>query len=150
MAVSQHDAQVRRQHEQTQHRQAALYSTGRVLLAAVFLVSAIAKVADYRGTLLALRGVLADAELLLPIAIGLELVGGTLLLVGLKARAATVGLIAYLFTVTALMHHDLAVAVNRAFALTNLALVGALLMVVAHGAGAYSLDKLMGRSGTQR
>jgi putative oxidoreductase len=142
LAIAEYELQQRTRHNHLQARQAQLYALGRVLVAALFIVSAIAKLADFQATVNALSDTLAEPRLLVPIGIGIELLGGAMLLSGLRARAVATGLIGYLATVTLLINHDLSQALNRSMALSNLAFAGALLMVVAHGAGALSIDRL--------
>lgn len=145
LAVATYEADLRRAHDQQQHRQLQLYAIGRMFLSALFIASAAAKLADYRGTLQALENSLADASWLLPIALAIELIGGLFLFAGYRARAVSVALLAYLGTVTLLMHHDLTQPLNRSFALANMAFAGALLMVAAHGAGSISVDRWLQR-----
>lgn len=141
LAVAQYEADKRREHDKLQQRNAKLYALGRIFIATLFIVSGAAKIASYATTVAALRDVLADAQLLVPIGIAIELLCGALLFVGLKARWAAATLIAYLVAVTLLVHHDLSEPLNRSFALGNLAFVGALLLIFAHGAGALSVDR---------
>jgi putative oxidoreductase len=145
-ALAQYEADRRHVHDKVQVRHTRLYALGRILFATLFVVSAFAKLADYRVTLDAVQDAVVDATLLLPIAIGIELIGGVLLMVGFQARRTAVALIAYLALITALMHGDLSLPLNRSFALANLAFAGALLMIAAHGAGTFSVDKLMART----
>ena len=142
MAVAEYELQDQRKRDAHQWRQSMFYSLGRMLLASLFLVSAIAKLAQYDATITALRDVIAAPRVLLPMAIAVELVCGAMLLLGFKSRGAALVLGAYLISVTALVHHDFSNALNQAFALANLAFVGALLMVFAHGSGAASIDRV--------
>ncbi|MBK7857859.1 MAG: DoxX family protein [Archangiaceae bacterium] len=141
LAVAEYEAEQRRAHDQRQHRDVRIYALGRIFIAALFIVSGAAKIFSYSATVSALNEVLPDARMMVPLGIAIELVGGALLLLGLRTRAAAVGLIAYLATVTLLVHHDLSEPLNRSFALGNLAFAGALMLLFAHGAGALSLDR---------
>lgn len=145
LAVAQYEAERRQVHDKTQQRNVQLYALGRILVAMLFLLSGAAKLVSYSQTVAALRDTLSAPEVLVPLGIALEMIGGTLLLVGFKARATALMLMAYLAAVTALIHHDLSEPLNRAFALGNLSFAGALLMIFSHGAGALSLDRLTGR-----
>ena len=141
LAVSQYETARRLEHDKKQARNSQLYAIGRMFVACLFVVSAVAKMIDYSSAVAALRGTIAAPEMLVPFAIGIELIGGVLLFTGFKARPVALGLIAYLASITILVHHDLSQVLNRSFALGNLAFVGALLMIYAHGAGALSLDR---------
>lgn len=145
LAVAEHEVEQRRRHNLQQHRQARLYALGRVLVAAIFIVSAVAKILSYSATLSALTDTLAEPRVLLPIGIGIELLGGAMLLAGLRARRVAMGLIGYLAAITLLLLTDLSNPFIRSAALSNLAFAGALLMIVAHGAGALSVDRFLGK-----
>lgn len=129
-----------------QARRTHIYAMGRILLAALFVVSGAVKWAHFGSTVHAMgEAGLADPALLLPFALLVELLGGAMLAVGYKVRIAATALIGYVAMVTLLVHWDLALEANRAQAITNVALVGALLMLVGHGSGAPSLDKWLAR-----
>jgi len=145
LAVEAYEAEQRMKHNQQQRRSVTLYAVGRMFLAALFVVSGAAKIVDYGPTVRALDDIVAGASFLLPIAIAIELAGGLLLFIGLEARRVAIGLIGWLVVVTLIMHHDLANPLNRSFALANMALAGALLMVVAHGGGGLSFQRIFRR-----
>ena len=122
------------------------YTAGRVLLSALFIVSGLVKAAHFDATVASMTSSgISDAALLLPFAIALELFGGAMLLLGWKARAAAWTLIGYVASVTLLVHWDVANEANRAQVLSNVAFIGALLMLAGHGAGAGSLDRAAAR-----
>ena len=143
LAVDLYEAEQRQQHNRQQRRNANLYGVGRMFVAVLFIASAIAKVADYAGTLAALDGTVAAPEVVLPLAIAFELIGGVLLFAGVQARRVAIGMLAWLATVTLLVHHDLTNPLNRSFVLANLAFAGALLMIAAHGSGALSFERIL-------
>jgi putative oxidoreductase len=143
LAVTLYEAEQRQLHHQQQRRSAQLYAIGRMLVSTLFITSALAKLVDYDATLAALDGVVAAPALLLPLAIAVELIGGALLFAGIQVRRVGAGLIAWLVAVTLFVHYDLSNPLNRSFALANLAFAGALLMVVAHGAGALSFERIL-------
>jgi putative oxidoreductase len=145
LAVQEYEARQRREHNLQQGRQAKLFTVGRIFISVLFIGSAIAKMADYSATVRALNDIIAAPEVLLPLGIAVELIGGTMLLFGVKARTVATGMIAYLACVTLLLLHDFSNPFARSFALSNLAFAGALLMIVAHGAGALSVDRVTGQ-----
>lgn len=142
LAVATYESEQRQKHNQQQRRSAQLYAVGRMFLATLFLVSGAAKLIDYSATLRSLDGVIAAPALVLPIAIAVELIGGALLFAGVQARRVSIGLIGWLAIITLFMHHDLTNPLNRTFALANMAFAGALLMIVAHGPGALSFERI--------
>ena len=114
---------------------------GRVLLAAIFILSGFDKLAAPAATMgyIASTG-LPFAPLALAIAIGVELGGGLLLVLGVKTRLVAAGL-AVFSIVTGLAFHNAVGDQNQMIhLLKNFAMAGGLLQVVAFGAGAYSFD----------
>jgi putative oxidoreductase len=119
---------------------------GRFFLAAIFLVSGFAKLTDSTGTVahMTAAGVPA-ASTLVWIAGVAEVLGGLSLATGLLARVGALGLIAFTALATWYFHafwnlegaERLPQMVNF---MKNLAIVGGLLLLVAHGPGRYSLD----------
>ena len=114
---------------------------GRVLLAAIFVLSGVGKIFAPEATL----GYIASAGLPFPQlafigAVLVEVVGGLLLVVGYKTRIAAIALA--VFTVAAgLIFHSVAGDQNHFIhLLKNFAIAGGLLQVVAFGAGSLSLD----------
>lgn len=131
-----HPTKRRRVHE------AQLQVAGRLALAVLFLASAGATVSHLDQTRQAMDAFgFSGSDLVLTIAIGIELLGGTLLALGYQTRPAALGLVAYLTVLTAFICHDSSVGLTRAVALAMLAIIGGLLLLAAHGAGPLSLDK---------
>ena len=114
---------------------------GRVLLAAIFIVSGFGKLFAAE----AVQGYIASAGLPFPqlaflAAVTLEIGGGLLLAVGYQTRVAAIAL-AVFSVVTALIFHSVAGDQNHFIhLLKNLAIAGGLLQVAAFGAGTLSLD----------
>jgi putative oxidoreductase len=135
----------KKEHDRATHlkrRHLRYHVAGRVLLASLFLFSAVAKTLQFDTTWRTLNATfgLDGSGALLLFAITIELVGGAMLLLGYQTRWASLGLVFYVAMATAIFHHDLTVDLNRAFALANLAIAGGLLLLVSHGAGQWSID----------
>jgi len=81
-------------------------------------------------------------------AILMELGGGLLLMVGLFARCAALALFFYTLTLALIFHAywavpDAQARLQASFFFGHLSMMGGMLVVVAFGAGAYSLDALV-------
>ena len=146
LALLEEERRNRAEKAKRNERQTYFFALGRFLLAGVFVTGGLVKIAAFDATREAMVDAgLAGASFYLWVAIALELVGGVMLAGGFRVRPAAAAMLGYLIAVTILVHGDLTIELNRAFALANLAIAGGLLMLVAHGAGALSLDKLLGR-----
>lgn len=145
------EAEHRVAHQREQWRHAELYAFGRMLFGSVFLIAALAKLAHFAPTAQGMETLgLTDVSLLLGFGIGAELVGGLLVLLGFRTRAAALGLVAYLASVTLLVNHDFALEMNREAALMNLGMVAGLLLLFGHGSGALSVDRWLARRTSRR
>ena len=115
---------------------------GRLLLVAPFLASLMGKVLDFGGTqqYMASYG-MPLTGLLLAGAIALELAGGLSVLLGYRARWGAVALIVFLIPATLVFHTDFSDQEQIIHFLKNLSILGGLVLVIAHGAGALSLDR---------
>ena len=119
---------------------------GRLLLAALFLPAGLAKIGGFAGTV----GYIASAGLPLPqlaaaLAIVVEVGGGLALLAGWGTRLAALALAAFTLFATFAFHNFWAmpadqVMMQQLMFFKNIAVVGGLLMLAAHGAGAWSHD----------
>jgi putative oxidoreductase len=122
-----------------------LHAIGRVALSMLFLTSALAKLIHFDDTRRAIEDFgLSAPEIFVAIAIGIELVGGTMIALGYRTRRAAIGLSAYLAILTLLTSHDLSVELNRSVAIATLAIIGGLLLLAAQGGGTFSLDTYLG------
>ncbi|MCP5492430.1 MAG: DoxX family protein [Chlamydiales bacterium] len=95
---------------------------GRILMAAIFILSGVSKLFNWSGSLQHLESTLSDwhaylgqspffakaismAPLLLGLAIAFELIGGCSVLIGYRPKWGAVLLILFLIPTTILMHH---------------------------------------------
>jgi putative oxidoreductase len=134
----------------------AMALIGRLLLAAIFLMSGIEKLTDLPGTAAQLAGAgIPYADLLARVAGIAEVAGAIAIAVGLLARVGAAGLLLFMIAATLVFH-----AFWRASGpehvqqmihfMKNLAIMGGLATVVAHGAGWYSIDGAVRRSRLRR
>jgi putative oxidoreductase len=114
---------------------------GRLLLAAIFLMSGLGKLADPAATAayIASKG-LPLPELAAWGASAVEVFGGLLLISGFQTRLAALALAGFTVAAAVLFHAEFGDRNQMIHFLKNIAIVGGLLQVVAFGAGAFSLD----------
>jgi putative oxidoreductase len=146
LEVKEEERQQQAEHMRLKRWHTNSYSVGRVLLSLLFIVSALVKWAHFDATVLTLaeRG-FVDPTAPVVIAICVELIFGGALALGYRVRGASIVLIGYLSLVTLIVHSNLSSDFNRAQALTNLAFIGGLLMLIGHGPGAHSVDRFLAR-----
>lgn len=115
---------------------------GRILLAAIFVISGWGKLMDVSGTAgyIASKG-LPLSQVLAWVAVVIELLGGLMLVVGFKARVAAVVIFLFTLVVTVVFHPWWADPSQQIQFLKNLAVMGGLLYVAAHGAGRFAIDR---------
>ena len=119
---------------------------GRLLLALVFLPAGISKVTGFAGMV----GYTASVGMPLPqvataIALVIEIVGGVALIVGFGTRWAALALAFFTLVASFFFHNYWTLPadqqmIQQLMFFKNIGLVGGLLVLAAHGAGAWSLD----------
>jgi len=120
---------------------------GRLLLTVIFILAGIGKITDFAGNahLLVARG-LPMANVLLAVAIIVELGGALLILIGWQARWAAMALFLFVIVVTLIFHpfwsfEGAAAVQNFRDFFKNIAILGGLMYVMVHGSGPLSLGK---------
>lgn len=120
---------------------------GRVLIAAIFVLSGISKMSGFEATVgyIASKG-LPFASLGAIAAIMVELGGGMMLIVGWKARWAAAAMLIFTIVAAFIFHNFWAAAADQAqnqmiHFMKNISMAGGLLFVIIHGSGAVSIDK---------
>lgn len=118
-----------------------LVPAGRALVALIFLISGLGKIADFAGTqeYMAAYGLPLTALLLVG-AILFEVGGGLSVLLGYRARWGALALAVFIVPATLVFHTDFADQNQVIHFLKNLAILGGLLLIAARGAGLLSLD----------
>jgi putative oxidoreductase len=119
---------------------------GRLLLALLFLPAGLTKIGGFAGTV----GYIASKGLPVPaaaavVAILVEVLGGLALIAGFGTRVAALVLAVFTLVATVVFHAYWAVPaemqmVQQLMFFKNIAVVGGLLVLAAHGAGAWSVD----------
>jgi putative oxidoreductase len=121
---------------------------GRGLLALIFVLSGAGKLAAYAATQQYMESVGVPGGLL-PLAILAELGGGLALIAGLLTRFSAVALAGFSVVAAILFHADFADQNQMIHFMKNVSIAGGLLLLAAHGAGAWSLDALIARRGAR-
>ena len=124
---------------------------GRLLLALLFLPAGLSKISGFAGTV----GYIASKGMPMPtaatvIAIVVEVVAPLALIAGFGTRWAALVLAGFTLVATFIFHNFWAmpaeqVMMQQLMFFKNIAVVGGLLMLAAHGAGAWSMDAKRGR-----
>ena len=112
---------------------------GRVLLSLIFIIAGAGKIGAYAGT----QGYMESMGVpgvLLPLVIVLELLGGLAIIVGWQTRVVAFLLAGFCVVSGVLFHGNIGDQGEQIQFLKNLGLAGGFLFLVAHGAGAWSLD----------
>jgi putative oxidoreductase len=138
----------------------AAYTLGRIFLALLFVVAGVQKLMDISE----ITKLLTDTNVPIPeqivpylqgipkyqalgyLVAGVELLGGLMVLVGLKARWGALLLVVFTALTVVLVHHfwdmtGVAFKTNMTEALKNLSIIGGLLLVVAVGSGPGAMDR---------
>ncbi len=118
---------------------------GRVLLAAIFLLSGISKITGYAGSQAYMESA-GVPGILLPGAILLEVGGALAIIAGFQTRLAALALAGFSIAAALLFHLKFGDQVQFIMFMKNLAIAGGLLVLAARGAGAWSLDRRLARS----
>ena len=113
---------------------------GRILLASLFVLSGIGKIAGYAATA-GYMAALGVPGALLPVVIALELGGGLAIAFGFRTRIVAFLLGGFTMVAAMIFHNNFADQMQMIMFLKNVAISGAFLMLVANGAGALSLDR---------
>jgi putative oxidoreductase len=124
---------------------AAAALAGRLLLATIFLHEAWSKLAGYSAALAYMQAFGVPGQLL-PLAIAVELGCGLLILCGYHTRAAALILAGFCVATAVLFHGKFGDRNQLLHFEKDLAIAGGLLVLFAHGAGAWALDALRSRA----
>ncbi|WP_413663309.1 DoxX family protein [Microbulbifer sp. CNSA002] len=113
--------------------------SGRIGLAAIFLLAGVNKIQNYEGSAqyLAYGGL---PEFLLPLVILFEIGGALALIAGFQTRLTALAFAGFSLLTALLFHNNLEDQMQFLMFFKNLAIAGGFLVIAAHGAGRFSLD----------
>jgi putative oxidoreductase len=112
---------------------------GRVLIALIFVISGINKLANFAGTQAYMESA-GVPGMLLPVVIALEILGGLAIILGWHTRLAAFLLAGFTLLSGILFHGNVGDQMQMIMFMKNLAIAGGFLMIVALGAGPWSID----------
>jgi putative oxidoreductase len=112
---------------------------GRILLAALFLIAGLGKIGGYAATQGYMEAMGVPAALL-PLVIALEVGGALAIIAGWRTRLVAFLLAGFTIVSALVFHRALGDQVQFVMFLKNVAIAGAFLLLVARGAGGWSLD----------
>ena len=113
---------------------------GRVLLVVLFLLSGVGKISAYAAT----AGYMSSVGIpgaLLPLVILTEVGGSLAVLLGWKTRVVAFLLAGFSLVTALAIHNNFADQIQMTMFLKNVSIAGGFLLLVANGAGAFSLDR---------
>ena len=111
---------------------------GRLLIAAIFLLSVLPQIQDFAGT----QGFMESKGLpgiLLPVVIALEIAGSFAVIAGWKVRIFSFLLAGYTLLAALFFHNNWSDPMHYYSFLKNLGMVGGLLFLTVNGVGKFSL-----------
>ena len=114
--------------------------SGRILLAALFLLSGFGKLGAYAATTAYMTSVGVPGALL-PVVIGTEVLGAVAIIVGWQTRTVAFLLAGFTLLSAALFHNSFSDQIQMIMFLKNVSIAGGFLLLVANGAGTLSLDR---------
>ena len=112
---------------------------GRLLLSLIFITSGLSKIGSFAGTQAYMESA-GVPGLLLPVVIALEVLGGLAVVLGWHTRVAAFLLAGFSLLSAVVFHAKFGDQMQMIMFMKNLGLAGGFLILVAQGAGAYSLD----------
>lgn len=112
---------------------------GRILIAAIFLLSGVSKISGFEAT----QGYMAAMGVpgaLLPLVIAFEVGAALAIIVGFKTRIVALALAGFSIATAVLFHGNLGDQTQFIMFMKNIAISGGFLFLVANGSGALALD----------
>ncbi len=121
----------------------------RTFLALIFILSGLGKITSFEGYQAYMEATGVSGMLLAP-TITFELGAALAILLGWQTRIAALLLLGFSLLTAVAFHSNLGDQIQQMMFLKNVAMAGGFLLLVQHGAGAYSLDARAGQAVTAR
>ncbi len=116
----------------------------RTFLAMIFILSGLGKITSFEGYQAYMEATGVPGMLLAP-TITFELGAALAILLGWQTRIAALLLLGFSLLTAVAFHSNFGDQIQQMMFLKNVAMAGGFLLLVQHGAGAYSLDARAGR-----
>ena len=116
----------------------------RTFLALIFILSGLGKITSFEGTQAYMEATGVPGMLLAP-TIAFELGAALAILLGWQTQIAALLLLGFSLLTAVAFHSNLGDQIQQIMFLKNVTMAGGFLLLVQHGAGAYSLDARAGR-----
>jgi putative oxidoreductase len=117
---------------------------GRFLISLIFVTSGLSKLSSFASTQAYMESAGVPGALL-PVVIAIELLGGLAIILGWHTRIAAFLLAGFSLLSAVLFHADFGDQMQMVMFMKNLGLAGGFLMMVALGAGPWSIDNRSGK-----
>jgi putative oxidoreductase len=117
----------------------------RLMLGHIFLIAGLQKISGYEGT----QGYMESVGLpgmLLPLVILVEVGGGLGIMIGWQTKLAAIALAVFSLASAAFFHNNFSDQIQVIMFMKNIAIAGGLMLLVAYGAGSYSVDNRLIKS----
>lgn len=124
----------------------AIDLAGRTLLVLLFLASGVDKFLHVDATMALMDGHGVPSGML-PLVIALDLLASLAILLGWKTRIAAFLLSGFTLLAGVIFHGDVSEQINLIMLMKNISIAGGLLLLTGRGAGRYSMDARLQRSG---
>ncbi|MER2510931.1 MAG: DoxX family protein [Nitrosomonas ureae] len=111
----------------------------RIFLGQIFLISGFLKISGYEGTQGYMEA-MGVPGMLLPLVIALEVVGGLAIVTGWQTKRVSMVLAAFTLAAAMIFHSDFSDQIQMIMFMKNMAITGGFMLLMAYGAGAYSID----------
>jgi putative oxidoreductase len=111
----------------------------RIFLGQIFLISGFQKIGGYEGTQGYMEA-MGVPGMLLPLVIALEVVGGLAIVAGWQTKLASMALAAFTLAAAMIFHNNFSDQIQMIMFMKNIAITGGFMLLIAYGAGAYSID----------
>lgn len=117
----------------------------RLFLGHIFLMAGLSKLGDGYAATAGYMDSMGVPGGLLPLVIALEIGGGLMVILGFKVKWAAYALAGFTLVAAVIFHSNMADQMQMILFMKNISIVGGLLLLSVHGAGALSVDSKLNK-----